>query len=805
MSTLLFNHLWQSSLCVGAAGLIALALDRNSANIRFWLWFAASMKFLVPFAALTALSAYLLAPIVRPVAVPTVAFMEPLATPFSAASVIPAAALGAEAPALTSLPAQAVLPERASPPVTRFPFHFDLGFALLALWAVGFLILAGRWLTRWLEMRTLLREAIEVQVDIPVAVKFSATRLEPGLAGILNPVILLPQGIEQELSPPELQAVLAHELCHWRRHDNLLAAIHMLVEALFWFFPLVWWLGARLNAERERACDESVLADGNDPKLYAEGILKVCRAYLQSPLPCVAGVSGAGLKKRIEAIMENRLVLQLNVARKFVLSASAAAAFALPLALGLIMAPVSQIAAKAAPMPLSTKDPSNSTEQAPPFARDISSALQANQTTGNTGATTGALQPQETNASGDHALPSSHPIRPSLTETMPAPLLDVTGLLSKDGLPTPQLTAVNDPTPAAAAPAPNGAQAPATRIAAAETCTLPSIADTATLEAVPGTDLMTVPVTINGASKHFLLDIGTDPTEVSQATVTQLGLPERQKQGETIGAGGTNMSGLTSVGNPNLSALTNGGLGNVSVYDVRDKQGSGALNNPVRISSFAIGGAKSSSMVFLVANDAQMGSPSEPYDGLLTGDFFKQYDVELDFRGKQINWLTPTKCTDPEQVVFWSHSVVAAIPMTIQGGKIQVPVMVAGHQINAVIDTSSSRTMMRRDIAELILGLKPDSPDMKPEGNLTDGKGQPVYVHTFSEISFTGGVTANNVPALILTNSLIHQINSEMILGSWARSADATIPDLALGMDVLHQLHMYVVPGQGKIYVTSAQ
>ena len=48
----------------------------------------------------------------------------------------------------------------------------------------------------------------------------------------------------------------------------------MLVEALFWFFPLVWWLGARLNTERERACDEAVLADGNDPQMYAAGILK---------------------------------------------------------------------------------------------------------------------------------------------------------------------------------------------------------------------------------------------------------------------------------------------------------------------------------------------------------------------------------------------------------------------------------------------------------------------------------------------------------------------------------------------------
>ena len=62
MIAMMLNHLWQSSLCAGGAGLIALALHRNGANVRFWLWFAASIKFLVPFAVLTALGAYFLTP-----------------------------------------------------------------------------------------------------------------------------------------------------------------------------------------------------------------------------------------------------------------------------------------------------------------------------------------------------------------------------------------------------------------------------------------------------------------------------------------------------------------------------------------------------------------------------------------------------------------------------------------------------------------------------------------------------------------------------------------------------------------------
>jgi hypothetical protein len=91
-----------------------------------------------------------------------------------------------------------------------------------------------------------------------------------------------------------------------------------------------------------------------------------------------------------------------------------------------------------------------------------------------------------------------------------------------------------------------------------------------------------------------------------------------------------------------------------------------------------------------------------------------------------------------------------------------------------------------------------------PVSGLSDGKGQPVYGHTFSQISFPGGVAANNVPALIQANSLTHEINGGTVLGSHATSTDARIPDLTLGMDVLHQLHLYVVYGQKNLYATAA-
>jgi bla regulator protein BlaR1 len=164
----------------------------------------------------------------------------------------------------------------------------------------------------------------------------SRNSLEPGIFGIARPVLVWPEGISQHLDDQHLEAILAHEIWHVRRRDNLFAALHMLVEAVFWFYPLVWWLGARLIDERERACDEEVVALGKDRQIYAESILKVCEFCLGSPLPCVSGVTGADLKRRMVHIMNDRISLKLDFARKALLTAAAILAIAVPITFGLL-------------------------------------------------------------------------------------------------------------------------------------------------------------------------------------------------------------------------------------------------------------------------------------------------------------------------------------------------------------------------------------------------------------------------------------------------------------------------------------
>jgi beta-lactamase regulating signal transducer with metallopeptidase domain len=128
-----------------------------------------------------------------------------------------------------------------------------------------------------------------------------------------------------------------HEWDHARRRDNLTAAVHMAGEAVFWFHPVVWWIGRRLIEERERACDQAVLEDAAATD-YAEAILNVCKWYHPAPLGCVAGVTGADLRARIETVRGTR-PSPLGDARVVLLGAAWPALVLVPLIVGLFTAP----------------------------------------------------------------------------------------------------------------------------------------------------------------------------------------------------------------------------------------------------------------------------------------------------------------------------------------------------------------------------------------------------------------------------------------------------------------------------------
>jgi uncharacterized protein (TIGR03435 family) len=149
---------------------------------------------------------------------------------------------------------------------------------------------------------------------------------------------LLPAGLADNLNPGQFDAILNHEARHVQCCDNLTAALHMCVETLFWFHPLVWWIGAKLVDERERDCDEAVLRHGSHPGDYARSIVHVCETYVESPLVCASGISGADLKQRIREIMTWRGSLPVTWVGKVALTATAVVAVMLPFAFGILRA-----------------------------------------------------------------------------------------------------------------------------------------------------------------------------------------------------------------------------------------------------------------------------------------------------------------------------------------------------------------------------------------------------------------------------------------------------------------------------------
>ncbi len=176
----------------------------------------------------------------------------------------------------------------------------------------------------------------------------------------------------ERLTPARFEAVIAHEPGHIRRRDNATAALHMLVEALFWFHPLVWWICSRLIHEGERACDEAVLRQGSEPRDYTEGILSVSKGYLESPLASFPGVTGADIRGRIHSILTGCTARELGYTKKAVLAVTIVMALATPLVIGVMNAPV--IRAQSAPPPqfeVASLKPNNGCENAPPPARAV--------------------------------------------------------------------------------------------------------------------------------------------------------------------------------------------------------------------------------------------------------------------------------------------------------------------------------------------------------------------------------------------------------------------------------------------------
>jgi uncharacterized protein (TIGR03435 family) len=334
------NHLWQSTIFAALVGLATLALRPNRAAVRHALWMTASIKFLVPVAAVVALGQQIAvrAP-ARVVYREVTIVVDRVSAPLARFDAAPSAAAARRASALVATAAPAIAG---------------------TLWAAGVVMVVTVWWRRWRTVAAIARSGMPLRsgpalealrrierargITRPISLVASDAPIEPGVFGVFRPLLVWPTTIAQHLDAAHIETVLAHEVAHVRRRDNLTAAVHMAVETLFWFHPLVWWIGGRLVDERERACDEEVLRAGSEPRVYAETILKSCRAFVESPLPCVAGVTGSNLAKRIERIMRHDGAQQLTGWKKALVGALIAGPIVAPIAVG-AAAPRSRVSA----------------------------------------------------------------------------------------------------------------------------------------------------------------------------------------------------------------------------------------------------------------------------------------------------------------------------------------------------------------------------------------------------------------------------------------------------------------------------
>jgi HEAT repeat protein/beta-lactamase regulating signal transducer with metallopeptidase domain len=198
---------------------------------------------------------------------------------------------------------------------------------LLTVWLAGAVAILGRllvglaavqWMTRrlelitdapWLPMAIGLAEGIGIRGRVTFLRSRSATM--PMACGIFRPSVVMPADADT-WPAARLRIVLLHELAHVKRRDCLTHALAQLGCAMYWFNPMVWIAARRIRAERERACDDLVLAAGTRGSDYADQLLQVARAMRGGRFPSL--LAGATLAMAHRTQLEGRLLAILDPA-----------------------------------------------------------------------------------------------------------------------------------------------------------------------------------------------------------------------------------------------------------------------------------------------------------------------------------------------------------------------------------------------------------------------------------------------------------------------------------------------------------
>lgn len=187
---------------------------------------------------------------------------------------------------------------KSAPPY--FPWLVEFWFAgvvLLSLRSAGGILLVERLRRR--ETLPVTQELLKICVDLQRrmgltrAVRYcESLHLDaPAVAGWIRPVVLLPVSALTGLSDAQLEAVIAHELAHIRRHDAFVNLFQVGVETLLFYHPAVWWMGKRVRVEREHCCDDAAVAACGSPVTYAHALTRMAEGKVAPQLAMAANRS----------------------------------------------------------------------------------------------------------------------------------------------------------------------------------------------------------------------------------------------------------------------------------------------------------------------------------------------------------------------------------------------------------------------------------------------------------------------------------------------------------------------------------
>ena len=322
----MWTIIWQSSVLAGLVVIVTLLFRRLSAAVKFWLWMLVPLRLLVM--PLITVSLPLL-PAITPSHIENLetspAIVKTAAVEYSPTMMenfsIPDEALNF-APIKT--PPIGIQEQKAEP--NKVLIKPNLLTFIMILWFAGVVFWTVRLFWSWRNVRHIVHNAIKSDRKnlIEHASKAAAIvglkkipeilvtheNISPFLFGIFRPVLIIPSGFVNNVNEEGLAAVFSHEFAHLRRKDTLVGWILAICEAFYFFYPVLHFAKRRILFERERACDDWVIASGNShKKTYANALIDaagICRKFSTRLGPTgVVAESFGDLKKRIIAISSN--------------------------------------------------------------------------------------------------------------------------------------------------------------------------------------------------------------------------------------------------------------------------------------------------------------------------------------------------------------------------------------------------------------------------------------------------------------------------------------------------------------------